>query len=115
VNRIIFPAPAVRCAGMESTEAKDLNSASIVVALTEERPAVTIRRTVTNAGATRSVYRAEVVVPEGLSVTVIPGELRFDEVNQKASFTVTVERVPGPGVWELGRASRVGVRRARRA
>jgi hypothetical protein len=37
VNRIIFPAPAVRCAGMESIEAKDLNSASIVVALTEEQ------------------------------------------------------------------------------
>jgi hypothetical protein len=46
------------------------------------------------------LYLQQVVAPEGLSVTVIPGELRFDEVNQKASFTVTVEGAPGPGVWD---------------
>ncbi|GJN21777.1 hypothetical protein PR202_gb09292 [Eleusine coracana subsp. coracana] len=104
VNRIIFPAPAVQCVGMEHTEAKDLNSASIVVALTEERPAVTVRRTVTNVGAAGSVYRVEVDAPEGISITVVPGELQFDEVDQKASFTVTVERAPGSasvsGVWD---------------
>ncbi|RCV07674.1 LOW QUALITY PROTEIN: hypothetical protein SETIT_1G264200v2 [Setaria italica] len=95
VNRIIYPAPAVRCAEMESTEAKDLNTPSIMVALTAERPAVTVRRTVTNVGAARSVYRVDVSEPEGVSVTVIPGELQFDDVNQRASFTVTVERAPG--------------------
>ncbi|TVU28793.1 hypothetical protein EJB05_20326, partial [Eragrostis curvula] len=104
VNRIIFPAPAVQCARMENTEAKDLNSPSIMVELTEERPAVTVRRTVTNVGAARSVYRVEVGAPDGVSVAVTPGLLQFDEVNQKASFTVTVERAPGSasvtGVWD---------------
>ncbi|CAL5056685.1 unnamed protein product [Urochloa decumbens] len=97
VNRIIFPAPAVTCAEMESTEARDLNTPSVMVALTADTPAVTVRRTVTNVGAARSVYRVEVSAPEGVSVSVTPGELRFDEMNQKASFTVTVERVPGGG------------------
>ncbi|KAL6634885.1 hypothetical protein ACP70R_027556 [Stipagrostis hirtigluma subsp. patula] len=97
VNRIIFPAPAVSCAEMESTEAKDLNSPSIMVPLSEERPAVTVRRTVTNVGAAGSVYRAEVGAPEGVSVTVMPRELQFDEVNQKASFTVTLERAQADG------------------
>ncbi|CAL4967848.1 unnamed protein product [Urochloa decumbens] len=95
VNRIIFPAPAVTCAEMESTEARDLNTPSVMVALAADTPAVTVRRAVTNVGAARSVYRVEVSAPEGVSVTVTPGELRFDEVSQKASFTVTVERVPG--------------------
>jgi len=95
VNQIIYPAPAVHCADMENTEAKDLNTPSIMVALTADRPAVTVRRTVTNVGAARSAYRADVSAPEGVSVTVVPGELQFDEVGQKASFTVTVERAPG--------------------
>ena len=95
VNRIIYPAPAVHCADMENTEAKDLNTPSIMVALTADTPAVTVRRTVTNVGAARSSYRADVSAPEGVSVTVVPGELQFDEVGQKASFTVTVERAPG--------------------
>ncbi|KAF8765445.1 hypothetical protein HU200_008590 [Digitaria exilis] len=95
VNRIIYPAPAVRCAEMEITEAKDLNTPSIMVELMADRPAVTVRRTVTNVGKARSVYRVDVSAPEGVSVTVVPGELQFDEVNQKASFTVTVERGSG--------------------
>jgi subtilisin family serine protease len=95
VSRIIYPAPAVRCAEMESTEAKDLNTPSIMVALAAETPAVTVRRTVTNVGAARSVYRVDVSAPEGVSVTVTPGELQFHEVNQRATFTVTVERGPG--------------------
>ncbi|CAN6279470.1 unnamed protein product [Urochloa humidicola] len=97
VNRIIFLMPAVAWAEMESTEARDLNTPSIMVAVAADTPAVMVRRTVTNVGAARSVYRVEVGAPEGVSVTVVPGELRFDEVGQKASFTVTVERAPGGG------------------
>jgi hypothetical protein len=95
VNRVIYPAPAVQCAEMESTEAKDLNTPSIMVALTVDGPAVTVRRTVTNVGAARSVYRVDVSAPDGVSITVVPGELQFDEVNQKASFVVTMEKAPG--------------------
>ncbi|KAL6911791.1 hypothetical protein ACP4OV_000596 [Aristida adscensionis] len=95
VNRITFPAPAVSCAEMETTEAKDLNTASIMVALTEERPAVTVRRTVANVGAAGSVYRAEVGAPDGVTITVTPKELRFEEMDQKVSFTLTVERSVG--------------------
>lgn len=95
VNRIIYPAPAVNCAEMENTEAKDLNYPSITISLTGERPAVSARRTVTNVGAGNSVYRVLVRAPEGVSVTVNPRELQFHRVDQKASFTVTVKRAPG--------------------
>lgn len=85
---------------MENTEAKDLNTPSIMVALTEDAPAVTARRTVTNVGAARSVYRVDVSAPDGVSITVVPGELQFDEVNQKASFVVTMRRAPGSALLE---------------
>ncbi|CAD6243078.1 unnamed protein product [Miscanthus lutarioriparius] len=80
---------------MENTEAKDLNAPSIMVALTVDGPAVTVIRKVTNVGAARSVYRVDVSAPDGVSITVVPGELQFDEVNQEASFVVTMERAPG--------------------
>ncbi|XP_066324408.1 subtilisin-like protease 1 [Miscanthus floridulus] len=67
VNLIIYPAPAVHCAEMENTEAKDLNAPSIMVALTVDGPAVTVIRKVTNVGAARSVYRVDVSAPEGVS------------------------------------------------
>jgi hypothetical protein len=32
--------------------------------------------------------------PDGVSITVVPRELQFDEVNQKASFIVAMEKAP---------------------
>lgn len=50
-------------------------------------------RTVTNVGHGKSVYKANVTPPEGLSVKVIPSKLTFDRPGQKQSFKVRVEGV----------------------
>lgn len=48
-------------------------------------------RTVTNVGIGKSVYRASIRSPKGLSVTVVPKILTFDSPNQKRSFKVMVK------------------------
>ncbi|KAK3006403.1 hypothetical protein RJ639_015544 [Escallonia herrerae] len=53
--------------------------------------AVTVKRTVTNVGGSKSVYFASVKPPLGISVTVSPPILFFNQVGQKKSFTITVE------------------------
>ncbi|KAK2982515.1 hypothetical protein RJ640_012760 [Escallonia rubra] len=53
--------------------------------------AVTVKRTVTNVGGSKSVYFASVKPPLGISVTVYPPILFFNQVGQKKSFTITVE------------------------
>ncbi|EXC26926.1 Xylem serine proteinase 1 [Morus notabilis] len=48
-------------------------------------------RTVTHVGYQSSVYKANVVSPEGLSVKVYPSSLQFSHQQQKHSFKVTVK------------------------
>ncbi|KAL2481646.1 Subtilisin-like serine endopeptidase family protein [Abeliophyllum distichum] len=48
-------------------------------------------RTVTNVGNGKSVYRASIRSPKGLSVTVVPNILTFDRPNQTRSFKVMVK------------------------
>lgn len=50
-------------------------------------------RTVTNVGHGKSVYKATVTPPEGLSVKVVPSTLTFDRTGQKRSFKVRVEGI----------------------
>ncbi|CAI9760821.1 unnamed protein product [Fraxinus pennsylvanica] len=47
-------------------------------------------RTVTNVGYGKSVYRASIRSPNGLSITVVPKILTFNGPNQKRSFKVMV-------------------------
>ncbi|NP_001148151.2 Subtilisin-like protease precursor [Zea mays] len=86
----------VACGGkrLKAITEAELNYPSLVVKLLS-RP-VTVRRTVTNVGKASSVYRAVVDMPSrAVSVVVRPPTLRFDRVNEKRSFTVTV-RWSGP-------------------
>ncbi|CAI0399112.1 unnamed protein product [Linum tenue] len=55
----------------------------------------TYTRTVTNVGPPRSTYSAVVRSLEevGIAVTVVPSEIKFDEVNEKASYAVTFTRL----------------------
>ncbi|GLJ43705.1 hypothetical protein SUGI_0909990 [Cryptomeria japonica] len=48
-------------------------------------------RTVTNVGVAKSTYKAIITPPSGIKVTVEPSQLSFSSINQKLSYTVTVE------------------------
>ncbi|KAM0897117.1 hypothetical protein ACQ4PT_022786 [Festuca glaucescens] len=62
------------------------------------RPPITVNRTVTNVGKPNSVYTAVVDMPGDVSVTVRPPMLRFTELNEKQSFTVTVRWAGQPNL-----------------
>ncbi|KAL7231157.1 hypothetical protein ACSBR2_009432 [Camellia fascicularis] len=63
-----------------------LNYPSITVPNLKDNFSVT--RTVTNVGDRKSVYRALVLSPMGINVTVVPRLLVFNRYGQKISFTV---------------------------
>ena len=48
-------------------------------------------RTVTNVGSPTSTYKATLVVPLGINITVEPSVLSFTSLNQKLSFTLKIE------------------------
>ncbi|XP_010436935.1 PREDICTED: subtilisin-like protease SBT3.10 [Camelina sativa] len=66
----------------------DLNLPSITIPNLREE--VTFKRTVTNVGPLKSVYKVVIDPPTGVTVTVTPTELLFDSTNTKLSFTVRV-------------------------
>ncbi|PWA62864.1 subtilisin-like serine endopeptidase family protein [Artemisia annua] len=49
------------------------------------------KRIVKNIGNVNATYNAEVVSPIGLSIKVDPSTLRFEQLNQKKSFTIFLE------------------------
>lgn len=63
-----------------------LNYPSITVPKLKE--SVAVSRTVTNVGRPRSTYRAVVVPPSGINVTVVPNQLVFNSYGQKINYTV---------------------------
>ncbi|XP_020228756.1 subtilisin-like protease SBT3.9 [Cajanus cajan] len=64
----------------------DLNYPSISVPNLEDN--FTVTRVVTNVGEARSIYKATVLSPAGINVTVVPNRLVFTRVGQKIKFTV---------------------------
>ncbi|KAF9673087.1 hypothetical protein SADUNF_Sadunf11G0112300 [Salix dunnii] len=54
------------------------------------RDTITLTRTVTNVGATNSIYRVMIEPPFGTSVSVKPNVLVFNQGTKKITFTVTV-------------------------
>ncbi|KAL2348730.1 hypothetical protein Fmac_002730 [Flemingia macrophylla] len=64
----------------------DLNYPSIAVPNLEDNFSVT--RVVTNVGKAKSIYKAVVLSPAGINVTVVPNRLVFTRVGQKIKFTV---------------------------
>jgi hypothetical protein len=59
---------------------------------------ITVNRTVTNVGKPNSVYTAVIEMPKDVSVIVEPRMLRFAELKEKQSFTVTVRWSGQPNV-----------------
>ncbi|WVZ57431.1 hypothetical protein U9M48_007817 [Paspalum notatum var. saurae] len=86
----------VACAGLRSITEAELNYPSLVVNLLSQP--ITVNRTVTNVGKPNSVYTAVVDMPKDVSVTVQPPTLRFTELKEKQSFTVTVRWAGQPNV-----------------
>jgi hypothetical protein len=54
------------------------------------RNSITLTRTVTNVGASNSIYRVMIEPPFGTSVSVKPNVLVFNHKTKKITFTVTV-------------------------
>lgn len=86
----------VACGSLRPTTEAELNYPSLVVNLLAQP--ITVTRTVTNVGRPSSVYAAVVDMPEDVSVTVNPPMLRFMELDEKQSFTVTVRWAGQPSV-----------------
>jgi subtilisin family serine protease len=86
----------VTCGGLRAITEAELNYPSLVVNLLSQP--ITVNRTVTNVGKASSVYTAVVDMPKDVSVTVQPPMLRFAELKEKQSFTVTVRWAGQPNV-----------------
>ncbi|KAJ1380950.1 Peptidase S8/S53 domain [Sesbania bispinosa] len=71
----------------------DLNYPSIAVPNLEDSFSVT--RVVTNVGEAKSIYKAVVLPPAGVNVTVVPNRLVFTRIGQKIKFIVNF-KVAGP-------------------
>ncbi|KAL2484309.1 subtilase family protein [Forsythia ovata] len=61
------------------------------VAIPKLKGTVTVQRTVTNVGSSRSVYFASVKPPAGFKVEIWPPILFFHSVGQKKKFSITVK------------------------
>ncbi|GFQ02729.1 subtilisin-like protease sbt5.3 [Phtheirospermum japonicum] len=61
------------------------------LAIPKLKGTVSVVRTVTNVGSSKSVYFASVKPPSGISVKIWPPILYFNRPGQKRSFTITVK------------------------
>ncbi|GJM91276.1 hypothetical protein PR202_ga07638 [Eleusine coracana subsp. coracana] len=86
----------VNCRSVKAITEAELNYPSLVVNLLSQP--ITVNRTVTNVGKPNSVYTAVVEMPKDVSVVVLPPTLRFTELKEKKSFTVTVRWAGQPNV-----------------
>jgi hypothetical protein len=70
----------------------DFNYPSITVPNLSSK--TTLSRTLKNVG-TPSLYTVNIRAPGGISVTVEPGSLKFDKINEEKMFKVTLEAKKG--------------------
>lgn len=85
----------IRCSDWKHGGAANLNYPSFSVSLRSGNGTMTTWRKATNVGEANSVYSIKVEQPVGLAVAVSPETLRFSEVNEKLSFTVTFSSTGG--------------------
>ncbi|XP_038725627.1 subtilisin-like protease SBT3.3 [Tripterygium wilfordii] len=69
----------------------DINLPSITIP--SLRHSTTITRTVTNAGASKAIYKAMIDSPFGITMVLNPGVLVFNSTTKKISYTVTVTTI----------------------
>ncbi|PON49813.1 Subtilase [Parasponia andersonii] len=89
----------------------DANYPALVIFASPPRASINhiFNRTVTNVGSRTSTYKANLVSPPGMKVTVTPSVLSFTSLGEKKSYVVRVqgtadENVVGSGslVWDDG-------------
>ncbi|KAK3445466.1 hypothetical protein EUGRSUZ_A01616 [Eucalyptus grandis] len=70
-----------------------LNYPSMHLQLTDTSASISaiFYRTVTNVGSAKSLYKAKVTAPEGVSIQVVPDTLKFDKLHENRSFKVVVK------------------------
>ena len=85
----------VNCSSFEPAKGADaLNYPSMHIQLNNFKSkdiSAVYYRTVTYVGEGKSVFKAKVHSPKGLSITVVPDTLIFSRPNQKKSFKVKLE------------------------
>ncbi|KAF7137268.1 hypothetical protein RHSIM_Rhsim07G0097300 [Rhododendron simsii] len=87
----------VNCTEVGRIPEADLNYPSFAITLSSTDQTYT--RTVTNVGpAGGCSYRAVIVQPLGVTVTVDPETLEFSKVNQELTYKVTFSRSTGPAL-----------------
>ncbi|KAI3912700.1 hypothetical protein MKW92_040252 [Papaver armeniacum] len=72
------------------------------LAISELNGTMTVTRTVTNVGSSKSSYVSAYKAPEGFSVKISPKTLAFRHVGEKKSFTITVKQRKGKKKPESG-------------
>ena len=90
--------------------ATDLNYPAFVVSVVPSQSINHVfNRTVTNVGLPASTYKANLVAPPGLKITVNPSVLSFSSLGEKQSYAMTVQGivdkkilVSGSLVWDDG-------------
>ncbi|KAM0946642.1 putative cucumisin [Dioscorea sansibarensis] len=92
---------SVSCADVQVVAEGDLNYPTILVALNSTDSKI-ITRTVTNVGRANSTFKAQIEEPKAVTVTVEPEILKFQEINEKKNFTVSVSKASGSlsGEWK---------------
>ncbi|CAL0304661.1 unnamed protein product [Lupinus luteus] len=95
------------CPKKTASQVGDLNypSFSVVLGKSAMNASVTYKRVVTNVGKPQSNYVVKVEQPHGVSVSVVPRNLRFEKMGQKLSYHVTffaLGRERGSGVSSFG-------------
>ncbi|RWR72766.1 subtilisin-like protein protease SBT5.3 [Cinnamomum micranthum f. kanehirae] len=83
-----------------SSQGMDLNYPSISVP--DLKSSFSVKRTVTNVGNARSVYKVVVYSPREVNVTVSPKYLIFNKYGQKISFTVNFKAVAPSNGYVFG-------------
>ncbi|KAI3926606.1 hypothetical protein MKW98_014253 [Papaver atlanticum] len=84
--------PKFRCPNKTSSPSNH-NYPSL--AISELNGTMTVTRTVTNVGSSKSSYVSAYKAPEGFSVKISPKTLAFRHVDEKKSFTITVKQRKG--------------------
>lgn len=82
------------CSSFKPAHGTDgLNYPSMHLQLTDTsaRISAVFYRTVTNVGPVKTVYKARVTAPKGVSIQVVPDTLKFDKLHENRSFKVVVK------------------------
>nr|GMC48835.1 subtilisin-like protease SBT5.6 [Ipomoea batatas] len=91
--------PSFKCPKKDLSPS-NLNYPSLAIA--GLKGSMVVKRTVTNVGSANATYSVEVKAPAGYSVKISPMVLRFMEVGEKQSFSVSVKAESVKKVGEFG-------------